>query len=137
MGRDVVAVLPVFEGAAELGVAKMVVPDEVGDLGVPGDADGGEGEGAEGERQACAGACGDASLGRGGGRSRGRRGEGGLFDTGLLPGGHEAGKVLGVREEGEDELGGEGEPLLGVEGVAHGEKFSDVGSTLSDAVSTM
>ena len=52
------------------------------------------------------------------GRAR-RRGEGGFFNAGLLPGGHEARKVLRVREEGEDVLDGVREPLLGLEVMTH------------------
>jgi hypothetical protein len=45
--------------------------------------------------------------------------EGGLFDAGLLPGRHEAGKIFRVGEEGEDQFEGVGKPLLGLVGVAH------------------
>ncbi len=51
----------------------------------------------------------------------GRRSEAGLLDAGLLPAGHEARQVLWVGEEGEDELDGIGEPLHGLEGIAHRE----------------
>ena len=114
-GADVVAVLPVGEGAAELDVAEVVVPGELGDLGVPGEADGREGESAEGEGEPGAGAGGDASVsGCRTGWARAEVGEGGLLDAGLLPGGHEAGQVFGVGEEGEDDARGIGKPLLGV-----------------------
>jgi len=35
-----VAVMPVGEGTAELVVAEVIVPDELGDLGLPWDAEG-------------------------------------------------------------------------------------------------
>jgi hypothetical protein len=43
----------------------------------------------------------------------------GLFNAGILPGGHEAREVGGVGEEGEDGFERVGEPLLGLEVVAH------------------
>ncbi len=118
-GPDVVAVLPILKGAAKLGVAEVIVPDELRDLGLPWDAYGGEGEGTEGERKARSGTGGNAPLRHGRRRARRRWSEGSFFDAGLLPGRHEARKVFGIRKEGEDQLGGEGKPLLGLKGVAH------------------
>ncbi len=118
-GFDGVAVAPVGEGAAGLDVAEAVEPAEVFDEGLPGETDGRVREGADGEGEAGAGAGGDA-VGAGEGVGRGRRwDEVGIFDLGVLPGGHEAREVGGVGEEGEDALGGVREPLLGFEGVAH------------------
>jgi len=47
-------------------------------------------------------------------------GEDCFFDTGLLPRGHEARKIIGVGEEGKDQIDWIGKPLLGVIGVTHG-----------------
>ncbi len=118
-GVQMVAVAPGFEGAAMLDVAEVIVPGELGDLGVPGKADRGEGKGAKGEGHAGAGASDDSWETRRVGGARWGWGEGDIFDAGLLPGGHEAREVFGIGEEGEDEVGGEGKPLLGVEGVGH------------------
>ena len=119
VGFDGVAVTPEAEGAAELDVAETVEPAEVFDERVPGDADGREGDGADGEVEAGAGAGGDA-IGAGEGFGGWWRwDEGGLVDAGALPGGHEAGEIGGVGEEGEDHLDGVGEPLLGVEVETH------------------
>ena len=126
-GVNAVAVFPEGERAAMLDVAELLVPGEVDDLGVPGDADGREGDGTEahGETGARAGDDGSGTSGRSaGGCGRGigagrRRSEGGLFDAGFLPGGHEAWEIFRIGEEEEDELDGIGEPLLGVKGVAH------------------
>ena len=120
VGLDGVAVAPVFEGAAELDVAEAFEPAEVFDEGVPGEADGGEGDGADGEGEARAGAGGDAvGAGEGIGRRRGRD-VGGVLDARVLPGGHEAGEVGGVGEEGEDLLEGVGQALFGLEVETHG-----------------
>jgi hypothetical protein len=121
-GMKVVAMPPGGEGAAELDVAEVIVPDELGDLGLPRDAERGVGEGTEAEGDAGAGAGGDGLEAQSGVWRYGARwgwGEGGLFDAGSPPGRHEARQVLGVGEEGEDEFDGIGEPLLGVEGVGH------------------
>jgi len=114
-----VAVTPVFEGAAELDVAEAFVPAEVFDLGFPGDAEGSEGEGAEADGEEGAVAGGYAGVAWGSGGTRWGRGENGFFNAGALPGRHEAGQVFRVREEGEDQLGGVGEPLRGFEVKVH------------------
>ena len=104
-GVESVAVVPLGEGTADLAVAEVFVPDELGDLGLPGDADGGVRKGFEAEGHARAGAGGDAveAHGRVGCDGAGwRRSEGCLLDAGLLPAGYEAGQVFGVGEEGED-----------------------------------
>ncbi len=119
-GAEAMAVSPGLEGAAMLNVAEVVVPGEFGDFGVPGQAHGREGEGAEGDGHAGSGAGDDAWESRGIGRTRRGWGEGGFLNAGLLPGGHEARKIFRVGEEGEDELKRKGEPLLGVEGMGHG-----------------
>ena len=106
-GVDAMAVTPIGEGSAELGVAEVVVPEELGNFGLPGDAKGREREGTEAEGDACAWAgCDRADAERwiGGGRARRRRCERGFFDTGFLPGGHQTGQIFGVGEEGEDDL---------------------------------
>ena len=113
------AVSPEFERAAELDVAEAFEPAEVFDEGVPGEAERGEGDGADGEGEARACAGGDAV---GAGEGIGwwwRRDEGGVFDARVLPGGHEAGEIGGVGEEGEDLLDGVGKALLGLEVEAH------------------
>jgi len=121
-GADAVAVLPGGKRAAVLDIAELLVPEEVDDLGVPGNADGRKGDGAEAEGEAGAGAGDDGSARQlhTGGRGWGR-GEGGFFDAGLLPGGHEAREVFRIGEEAEDELNWMGKPLFGVKGVAHTE----------------
>ncbi len=122
LGVEAMAVLPVNKRAAELDVAEVVIPGELGDLGLPRDADGGVGEGAEAERHFSAGAGSDGLEAEGwvrGDGARRWRGEGGLFNAGLLPGRHEAREVFRVGEECEDQLDGVGKPLLGVEGVRH------------------
>jgi hypothetical protein len=119
---EAMTVAPVGEGAADLHVAEVIVPDELGDLCLPWDADGGVGEWTEAEGHAGACAGGDAveaESGIGGDRFGRRWGEGGLFDAGLLPGRHEAREILRIAEEGEDQLDGVREPLLGAESVAH------------------
>lgn len=58
-GLDGVAVAPVFEGAAELDIAEAVEPAEVFDECVPGKANGGEGDGADGDGEARSIACSD------------------------------------------------------------------------------
>jgi len=121
-GPDVMAVLPIFEWSTQLGVAKVIVPGELRDFRLPRDANGGEGEGTEGEGETGSGAGGDATLRQGRRRTGRRWGERSFFDAGLLPRRHEARKVFGIGEEGEDELRGEGKPLLGVEGVAHADE---------------
>ena len=139
-GGDGVAVSPGGEWAAELDVAEAVVPTEVFDLGFPGDAEWGEGEGTEADGEAGAVAGGYAGVARGVWRARGWWGEDGFFDAGTLPAGHEAGEVFGVREEGEDQLGRIGEPLRGFEVVGHGflacgrrsHRNFDIGLTLSE-----
>jgi len=120
VGLDGVAVTPVTEGAVELEVAETFEPTEVLDEGVPGEADGREGNGANGDGQARAGAGGDAIGARERlGRWR-RRDEGGVLDACVLPGGHEAGEIGGVGEKGEDLLDGVGQPLFRLEVEAHG-----------------
>lgn len=114
------AVTPVSEGAAELDVAKAFEPAEFFDEGVPCDANGGEGNGAEGKGKARAIACGDLVGAKEGIRWWGWCDQGGLFDAGVLPGGHESGEVGWVCEEGEDLLDGVGQPLLRVEVKVHG-----------------
>ncbi len=114
-----VAVAPVAEGAAELEVAEAFEPAKVFDEGFPGEADGREGEGAHGEGEARAGAGGDAvGVGEGLGGWR-RRESCGVLDARVLPGGHEAGEIGGVGEEGEDQLDGVGQPLFRLEVEAH------------------
>jgi hypothetical protein len=114
-----VAVTPGLEGAAELDVAEAFEPAEVFDERAPGQADGAEGDGADGEREARSVAGGDA-VPPWEGRGRRRRCEVGRgFDAGLLPVGHEARQIGGVREEGEDGFEGIGEPLLGRKVVEH------------------
>jgi hypothetical protein len=122
---EAVAVTPVGEGAAMLDVAEVIVPEELGDFGVPGDAEGRVGEGAEAEGHAGSRAGDDAGVEAACGRTRRRWGKGGFLDAGFLPGRHEAREVLRVGEEGEDVLGGEGKPLLGLEGVAHSFRYTD------------
>ena len=119
VGFDGVAVTPEAEGAAELDVAEAVEPAEVFNERIPGDADGREGDGADGEAEACAGTGGDAVGAREG--FVGWRGwnEGGVVDARALPGGHEAGEIGRVGEEGEDRLDGVGELLLGVKVETH------------------
>ncbi len=120
VGLDGVAVTPVAEGAVELDVAEAFEPAEVFDEGVPCEADGREGNGTNGDREARAGAGGDA-VGAGEGLGWGRRwDEGSVLDAGALPGGHDFGEIGGVGEEGEDQLDGVGQPLLGFEVEAHG-----------------
>ena len=75
-GVKAVAVVPVGEGAAKLTVAEVLVPDEFGDLCLPGDADGGVGEWFEAEGHAGAGAGGDAFEAHGGIGETGRGGGG-------------------------------------------------------------
>lgn len=120
------AVVPVGEGATKLDVAEVVIPDELGDLCLPWDADGGIGEGAEAESHARALASGDTS------EAQGRiSGDGtgwwwskcGFFDAGFPPGRHKAWEVFRIGEEGKDKFEGEGKPVLGVERVAHRDSF--------------
>ncbi len=65
-GVEAVAVAPVSKGAADLAVAEVFVPDKLGDLRFPGDADGGIAEGFEAEGHACADAGGYAVEAHGG-----------------------------------------------------------------------
>ena len=121
-GVHAVAVAPVGEGATELDIAEVLVPDELRDLCLPGDTDGGVGEGAEANGHAGASSGGEAFEAEGwvGGYGLGRRwGEGCFFDAGLLPGGHEAWEVFRIAKEGKDDLNGVGQPLFGAEGVTH------------------
>jgi hypothetical protein len=121
-GVEAVAVVPEGEGAAELEVAEVFIPGELCDFELPRDADGRVREGFEADGHAGSFAGGDAFEAQGwvfGDGARWRRGEGGLFDADTLPARHEAGKVLGVGEEGEDDLDGVREPLDGLEVVAH------------------
>jgi len=115
-----VAVTPILEGASELHVAEAFEPAEVFDEGVPGEADGREGDGADCEGEARASAGGDAVGAEEGIEWRRRRDVDGALDARVLPGGHEAGKVSGVGEEGEDLLDGVGEALFCLEVEAHG-----------------
>ena len=120
MGLYSVAVTPVAEGAVELDVAETFEPAKVFNEGVPSEADGREGNGANGDREARACAGGDAVGTREGlGRWR-RRDEGGVLDARVLPSGHEAGEIGGIGEEGENQLDGVGQPLLSLEVEAHG-----------------
>ena len=115
---DAVAVVPVGEGAAELGVAEVIVPEEVGDLGLPGDADGGVREGAEADGDAGSGAGGDGFEAERGVGAMGRGGGGAKAASSMrafCQGRHEAREIFGIGEEGEDEFDGVGEPLLGVD----------------------
>ncbi len=119
---EAMAMAPVGEGSAELDVAEVIVPGEFCDLGIPGDTDGGVREGTEADGHAGAGSSSYAvetqrRLSRR--RARRRRCKGGLLDAGFLPGGHEAGEIFGVGEEGECRFNRVGEPLLGMEGVGH------------------
>ena len=113
---DFVAVVPEEEGAGDLGVAELLVPDEVVDGGEPGEAYGGVGEGAEAERDLRAVAGGEAA---GGGRRGWWRAEGGFFNARGVPPGHEAGEVFRIREEGEDGFFGVGKELFGGEVLVH------------------
>jgi hypothetical protein len=113
---------PVSKGAAELGVAEVIIPDKLCYFCLPRDADRSVREWleAEGHLRACTGGNRlEAKSGISGDRARRRCGEGGLFDAGLLPGRHESGEVFGIGEEGEDQLYGVGEPLLGLKGMRH------------------
>lgn len=110
------AVVPVCEGAAELFVAEVVVPDELGYFGAPEDSLGCVGKGTEADCEFCA--CAGCEAARCGRCDR-RRCEGDLFDAGLLPGGHEAWEVFGICEEGEDAVNRIWEPLFGLKCVAH------------------
>ena len=122
LGVETVAMLPVGEGATELGVAEVVVPGELGNLCFPRDADGSIREWPEAKSHlgACTGGDGlEAKCWIGGDRARRRCGEGGLLNAGLLPGGHETGEIFWIGEEGEDYLYGIGKPLLGLKGMRH------------------
>ncbi len=121
-GVEAVAVTPVGEGATKLDVTEVVVPGEFSDLRLPGDADGGVGEGAEadGHAGACTGGeAFEAECGVGGDRLGRWWGEGCFFDAGLLPGRHEAWEVFRIAKEGKDDFDGIGQPLFGTEGVTH------------------
>jgi len=114
-------VAPICEGATKLPVAEVIIPDELGDFGLPGNSYRGVWEGLKADRhfRACSG-C-DAFRCR---RSQmfgslGWRCEGGFFYAGVLPFGHEAWEIFGIGEEGEDELNGVGKPLFGLKCVAH------------------
>lgn len=97
---DLMAVMPVCERAAELLVAEVIVPDELGDLSFPENSRGRVWEGAKADREFRTSAgCKVAEFG---GSDRRRRCEGGFFDAGLLPGRHEAWEIFGIGEEGED-----------------------------------
>ena len=110
---------PGLEGATVLDVAEMLIPDKLGDLGIP-TADGWVKEGRRGTRWSCGfrhlRRCRGGAVCQQGGAVRSERS---LFDTGLLPGGHQAREVLRIGEEGEDEVEGKGKPLLGLKGVGH------------------
>jgi hypothetical protein len=118
VGTHAMAVVPVGKGAAKLVVAEVIVPNELGDLGFPGDAYGSVGKGFEGEAHARAGTGGDAfALCGWVGWWRGS--VGGFFNAGVLPARHKARKIFRVGEEGKDELDGVGEPLFGVVVITH------------------
>jgi hypothetical protein len=102
-GTEMVAVTPVFEGAAELEVAEALVPGEVFDEGFPGKANGNKRQAAKAEGEARTGAGDEAGIMRRAFWTRRRRGEGGLLNAGTLPARKKLGKVLRVGEEGEDE----------------------------------
>jgi hypothetical protein len=125
-GRDAVTVVPEGEGPAMLGVAEVVEPGELVDLGLPRDAQGRERDGPETEGHAGAGAGDDAREAHGICRSRPWRGwgEGRFFDARVLPFRHQAREVLRIGEEGEDVLDRVRKPLLGLEVVMHEEQLS-------------
>ena len=104
-------VVPVGEGSAQLQVAEVIVSRRTGRSPHPRD----EPYGREGNRQEAEGdAAAHSCYGMGGcGWSGRRRGERGVADAGLLPRGHQAGEIVGVREEVEDLLDWVGKPLLG------------------------
>ena len=107
LGLEAVAMAKGREGAGELLVSEVAVPDEFGDAGGESDAFGNPANRAEGDedlradagRDACKAASGVLMLG-----TRGWRGEAGVFNASLEFRGHEVGQVGGVGEEGEDQL---------------------------------
>jgi len=110
-----VAVAPVGEGAAELGVAEALVPAEVFDFGFPWDAEGCKRERADADGETGAVASGYAGVAGGAGGAWWWGGEDGFFDAGGLPARHQAREVFGVREEGEDQLRRVRQPLFRLE----------------------
>jgi len=121
-GGDAVAVGPGGEGAFDLDVDEVAVPDEFGDEGDPAEAEGQERDGAEAEGDLGIDAGGGALEAQGwvgGDGARRGRDEAGAFDAGALAFGHEVGEVGRVGAEGEDELDRMRGPLGGGEGFGH------------------
>lgn len=85
--------MPISEGAVELVVAEVIIPDELGDFGLPHDSEGSIGKWFEAEGDARVYAGGDTLEADGSIRCGWGwwSGEGCFFDAGVLPGGHEAG----------------------------------------------
>ncbi len=123
LGGDGVAVAPEGEGAFGLDVAEAFQPAEVFDDSDPGETQGKEWDGADGDGEGGA-AAGDDGVGAGEGCGRRMRSDvDGTVDAGLLRGGHEAGEIGGVGEEGEDLLERVGQPLFRGEVLAHVDKY--------------
>jgi hypothetical protein len=116
-GGEFVAVMPGLEWAFVLHIREVVVPLEFGDVGNPLGAQRKEGDDAEGGDDDCADTC--CLLRRRAGGRRWRRRPGEAHDFCGAGGGHDARKVLGIGEEGEDAREREGNPLLEFEMVKH------------------
>ena len=120
---DAVAMVEAREGAGDLLVGEVAVPDELGDAGGPSNAPGGPAKRAEGDEDFRADAGGDAGESAGGIGMEGtwrRWSEARVFNLGFEFGGHEVGQVGGVGEKGEDQLDGIGHPLAGRKTLGHG-----------------
>jgi hypothetical protein len=120
---DAVAMMEAREGAGDLLVGEVAVPDELGDAGGPSNAFRDPAKWAEGNEDLRTDACGYAREAAGGigiERFRGRWSEARVFNLGFEFGGHEVGQVGGVGEKGEDQLDGIGHPLAGRKTLGHG-----------------